>query len=86
MNKKDIINALGNIDPKLIDDAENTCNKKTIFFKYAAIAACICVFVTAAVLFAFTLNSLNPSDPTVPTPDSSSLQVPQQSESEQLIF
>ena len=86
MNKKDIINALGNIDPKLIDDAENASNKKSIFFKYAAIAACICVFVTAAVLFAFTLNSPNPSDPTVPTPDSSSLQVPQQSESENLPF
>ena len=72
MKDRDILNAMGGIDPELLAEAEaipvRSVTKNVFVKRLAVIAACVCLLVIIPIVLAFTLTQ---EDPTVPPPTDS---------------
>ena len=73
MKKKNISDALNNIDFDMVEDVyectkTNMKKPKSIWLKWGAIAACLCVIVAVATLLPIlNSNQSNPNDQSIPT-------------------
>lgn len=68
MRKEDFLDVLGDIDESFVMEAESMKKKKTVWLKWAAMAACLCLLALSAVVIVPGFHSDEPENTPVPEP------------------